>query len=673
VNERRGIATPWIILALAAAAFLLYANTLPNGLTLDDQAIIVENQFIRQVNPLGRYFSTGWWAGQGGYGDFLYRPLTLFSYGLQYGLHGTAPFGYHLVNLLLYTLCIVPVYRLLRRFTGRRSGAFWGTLIFALHAVHSEAVANVVGRAELLAFLCGVTVLWLHARAYHLPGFGRPLGFPVALPVALALFFCGAAAKESALLWLPVLLLWDLAGGRPGEGSLRKVRGNIVRTYLWYLLPAAGYLLLRLSAMAAAASPGTVYYPVNPLAWADTMVRLLTGIKLLFYQQLLLLFPFRLCSDYSFAAIQPVAHWYDPLFLLALAGNAAMAGTALLAWRRSRQLFFAITFFYTTALIGSNIPLAIGTIFGERLLFTPSFALALAAGWLLRRRGQEVDRRRVHALALTAIWLAASAVTAMGRGPQWQDNRTLFLHDLEVQPRSVVLNLRAAAIHRDEGDMAEAERLLLRSLEILPDDPVALNNLGELLRLSGRFSEANSRLRQALAAAAGPCWAPVPRNRALPCYNLGLLHLDRQQPVEAVHWLRKAALLDPSDREIRDSLLQAALSGGSDSGFLALQRQAEADFPGHPTWLYYQGLFELYRRQNPVTAEQHLAAALAADPRELRFHIALADLLAQTGRWTESAALYRVVLERFYLKPAQAAEINSRLLILEQRAAEGSR
>lgn len=661
---------PVILLCLAGAAFLVYANTLPNGLTLDDTAIISGNDLVRSLTPLSRYLESGWWSGQKGYGDDLYRPLTLFSLGLQYAIHGAAPFGYHLVNLLLYALCLPPVYLLLRRLTCCEKGALWGSLVFALHAVHSEAVANVVGRAELLAFLFGITVLCLHARGYQLLRFGRAVG----LPLALACFFCAAASKESALAWLPVLVFWDFATTRPDQRPGKRAATELARSYVYYLLPAAAYLLLRLSTLAATSSPREVYYPVNPLAWAETAVRMMTGIKLLFYQILMLLFPFRLCSDYSFEAISLVRIWYDPLFLLALAGHAALVIVAVLTWRRGRPLFFAVAFFYATSLITSNILLAIGTIFGERLLFTPSFALAVTAAWLLRRREKRAgesefpppaDRRRVHALGLVALWLAASTVTAMGRGPQWGDNRTLFVHDAERQPKSVVLNLRAAKIRMDEGDTAEAERLLRRSLEVLPDDPVALNNLGELYRLTGRGREADTQLRQALRATADPRWASIPRNRALPCYNMGLLRIARDRPVEAVFWLRKAVFLDPDDIEMRDSLLQAALTGAPDADVRHWIGEAGERFPDHPAWHYYRGLFELYRRQNPGEAELHITDALAADPGELRFHIALADLKAQTGHWQESAALYRGVLDRFPLQPAQAAEIQNRLRILE--------
>jgi tetratricopeptide (TPR) repeat protein len=659
-------------LCLAVAAFVVFANTLPNSLTLDDAALVGDNPLVRQLTPLSRYLTADWWAGQQGYGDQLYRPLTMLSLGLQYAIHGAAPLGYHLVNLLLYALCLPPVYLLLRRLTGCSRGALWGSLVFALHAAHSEAVATVVGRAELLAFLFGALTLLLHARDYRLPRLGRAAG----LPLALACCFCAAASKESGLAWLPVLVLWDLTVPGRGPGDRQRLLIGF-RSYVWYLLPAAGYLLLRSAALSALSGPAAIYYPVNPLAWSGTAVRLLTGIKLLFYQVPLILFPFRLSSDYSYGAISLVDSWTDPLFLLALAVHGALAAVAVLAWRRCRPLFFAIAFFYATSLVTSNIPVAIGTIFGERLLFTPSFALAAAAAWFLRRPGKQtgpnqspplMDRRRLRALGLVSLWLAASAVTAMARGPQWQDNRTLFLHDIRRQPKSVVLNIRAASIHRDEGDSAEAERLLLRSLEILPDDPVALNNLGELYRLNGRSREAEEMLQRALGAAAGRRWAPVPRNRALPSYNLGLLRIAMNRPGEALPWLRKAAFLDPQDVGIHDALLQTALSAAGESDFRRWLDQAVAAFPGHPVWRYYLGLFELYRRSDPAAAEIHLAAALAADPGELRFHIALADLKAQTGRWQESTVIYRRILEQFSLQPAQAAEIQNRLRILEHRA-----
>lgn len=646
------------LLLIAGAAFLVFANTLPNGLTLDDVALVENNPLVRQLTPLHRYLTTSWWSGQQGFGDALYRPLTLLSFGLQHAVHGASPFGYHLANLLLYSLCLLPVHGLLRRLVGCRRAALWGSLAFALHAVHSETVAGVVGRAELLAFLFGATALLLHARDYELPHLGRPGG----RLLALACLFCAGASKESGLAWLAALVLWDLsAPDREGTIGQRLLTG--IRSWGWYLVPAAGYLLLRAWALSASAGPSTIYYPVNPLAWSETTVRVLTGIKLLFYQQVLILLPFRLVSDYSFDSIALVQSTIDPWFLAALAAHAALAAGAVPAWRRARPLFFAVGFFYATAAITSNIPLAIGTLFGERLLFTPSLSLAVAVGWLLRRR-EPLDRRQVHALGLVALWLAASAVTAMSRGPQWRDNRTLFLTDVERQPRSVVLNLRAASVRLDEGDTAEAERLLLRARGLLPDDPVVLNNLGELYRLTDRPVEAEATLREAYEAAAAPRWSGVTRNRALPGYNLGLLRIAGGRPDEALPWLEQATALDPGNLDVRDTLLQAALSTAPEERFRQLLAAAEQTFPGHPLWRYYRGLFALARQGRATEAREHLAAALAADPGEIRFHIALADLAAQTGRFEESAARYRRVLDTFTLQPAQAEEIRSRLRIL---------
>jgi len=650
----------WLpLLLIAGAAFLVFANTLPNGLTLDDVALVENNPLVQQLTPLHRYLSSSWWSGQQGYGDALYRPLTLFSFGLQHAVHGTAPFGYHLVNLLLYSLCLLPVYGLLARLFGCRRAALWGSLVFALHAVHCETVAGVVGRAELLAFLFGATALLLHARAYELPRVGRWGG----LILALVCLFCAGASKESGLAWLAALVLWDLAApDRDGAIGQRLLTG--IRAWGWYLIPTAGYLLLRAWALSASAGPSTVYYPVNPLAWSDTTVRVLTGIKLLLCQQLLILFPFRLVSDYSFDSIGLVHSVADPWFLAALAAHTAVAAGAILAWRRSRPLFFAIAFFYATAAITSNIPLPIGTIFGERLLFTPSLSLAVAAAWFLQRR-KALERRQIHLLGLVALWLAASAVTAMGRGPEWRNNRTLFLADVERQPKSVVLNLRAASIRLDEGDTAEAERLLLRARGLLPGDPVVLNNLGELYRLTGRPVEAEASLREAYQAAAGPRWSSVARNRALPSYNLGLLRIAEGRPDQALPWLEQATALDPGNLDARDTLLQAGLSTLPEERFRRLLADAEAAYPGHPLWRYYRGLFALARQGRAAEAEAHLATALAADPGEIRFHIALADLKAQTGRFAESATIYRRVLKSFQLQPEQAAEITNRLRMLE--------
>lgn len=136
------------ILAIAAIAFLVFANSLWNGFALDDVPIVKENPAIRRLSNLRAIFGNGYWPENK---VFLYRPLVILSYALNYAVAGVRPFTYHLVNVLLHAGNSALVYCLFVALFKARGVALAGAAAFALHPIHTEAVANVVGRAELLA------------------------------------------------------------------------------------------------------------------------------------------------------------------------------------------------------------------------------------------------------------------------------------------------------------------------------------------------------------------------------------------------------------------------------------------------------------------------------------------------------------------------------------------
>src|SRR5262249_15309722 len=161
-------------------------NSLPGALVYDDLNAIVRNPAVTDLD-VRRIVSTGSWFAPSGYTD-LYRPVTTATLAANYALHGTAPLGYHVVNVVLHAAVCVVLVLVLSRVTGDAAIALVAGLLFAAHPVHTEAVASVVGRAELLA--AGLALLsWWIVVARH--------GLPASLLAALVLF-AGALAKENA-------------------------------------------------------------------------------------------------------------------------------------------------------------------------------------------------------------------------------------------------------------------------------------------------------------------------------------------------------------------------------------------------------------------------------------------------------------------------------------------
>ena len=164
---------------LFVLAFGLYLNTLPYGYVLDDKIVITENQFTKNgLSGIPDILTTDAFVGFYGKEKNLvagkrYRPLSIVTFAIEYQFFGKAPFVSHLINVLLYAFTCLLLYQLMKRMFPDRKGNPWFlttpfiiSLIFVVHPLHTEAVANIKGRDELLALLASLgalhyTLKWL--------------------------------------------------------------------------------------------------------------------------------------------------------------------------------------------------------------------------------------------------------------------------------------------------------------------------------------------------------------------------------------------------------------------------------------------------------------------------------------------------------------------------------
>src|SRR5215472_6343345 len=202
---------------LLAAVVLAYANTLGNQFAMDDELYIMHNAQVTSPS-LARLFSPNPVSS-------VYRPLAFAVLALNWALSGPEPFGYHLLNLLLHAgvtwLLYILLQELFASWSEGKAVAFAAALLFAVHPIHTEAVAWVVGRAELLAagFLFAGWILHLRDR-----------------PVASLVCFAGALlSKESAAVFLALVLVGDYAIGRWKPRTRYALLGGLTLFYLMLL------------------------------------------------------------------------------------------------------------------------------------------------------------------------------------------------------------------------------------------------------------------------------------------------------------------------------------------------------------------------------------------------------------------------------------------------------
>jgi tetratricopeptide (TPR) repeat protein len=659
---------PWVLAALLLATAALYAPSLSGGFPFDDQFVAKAeygpgrpNPMVSQLRPVPEYFRSHYWRGWSETG-VEYRPVTILSYALTYRLAGrhTAETSLgealpqRVVNLLLHLACVLLVYALLRELSGSARAALAGALVFAVHAVHSEAVAAIVGRAELLGFALGCAASLLALRAVR--SRGRALG--VLSLLSAGIFFLAFCSKESALAWPGLLAVSLFARGDASKpAALRLVQG-LGFAALVSALPALVFLGLRASALAALPEAPPPDPMVNPLAHVPDAARWLTAIRVLGHGLWLTLFPFRLVCDYGLAVFPILNSPFDPRFLASAAALLALLGGGLrLGWRHPLLLAGAACFL-GFAFLTSNLVVVIGTIFGERLLYAPSLALCFAVAWAVQH-APERPSARFAAACLLALWVGLSALVTGQRAVVWRDNETLYARDLVAQPRSARLHYLASDRALLRGDRAGQFRHLEAAFHLKPEVPRAWLRLAWFFQRQGRSQEAMRALARGSAAAQ----MRAPRY----LFHLHWTQLELESPespeqgavLAAAQQATRALLASPADRAaLREALTDnapavrtwlVAADHLARSGELGLARRALQEgivalapaSEDHRFGLLWNLTGVLDAGGDRVGAADALASALEADPSAWRQRLDQVYTL-QTRGWdaTRLASLF---------------------------------
>lgn len=460
VGEKKvGIRRERWFFGLMLLAALLYLPTVWFGFAYDDILQITLNP---QVNGgakagVGAVFFEPTPPGN------LYRPLATASYRVTYLMGGGAPWIFHLVNIMLYALCAVLVLVLYRRYLGEKA-ALVGGVLFVVHPIHVEVVANAIGRAELLAAVFGLGGFLLVSESR---GFGRA-------GIGAVLIVLGALGKESALAVYPLALgarWWGVQRDRR-FGANAGVTGVCAALIL-------GYLALRSNALDGAIVPHVdgVAWVENPVFHLGFLERLVPCLKILGDYLALLIAPLRLSADYSSVVSEFFAEVYSPVGALRVALFGSFLGL-LWFFRRESWAFLGV-WFLGAFLLTANIVLPIGTIMGERLAFLPSVGFI---GWMVGVGGKLLGRTSPALLRFAVVLIVVCFATrTAARIPVWRSNEMLLLHTVLDRPQSpkALYNYGVDLFVR-KGDLGEAERVFEAVLQVVPDHLLSLQALADI-------------------------------------------------------------------------------------------------------------------------------------------------------------------------------------------------
>lgn len=533
-----------LVLLLALLSTAPYVNTLWNDFTLDDHAIIVHNPVIRDLTNAGQMFATNYWSrgreNPGEFSDFgLYRPLTVLTYALDYRFWQLNPAGYHLSNLVLHAGTTILLFFIGRHLLASLMGGFAAASVFAVHPIHTEAVASIVGRAELLAALFFLLAFWFggpfltatERRTSRI----RASRFAAYSGVVALFYLLGLFSKETAVT-LPIVLLvydWTRQEDAPAAGKRDAARTpSLPITALRY--GALGIAALAYFAFRSHAVLG--FGEWTGFSGVSAGERVLTASRVLMEYLALLVFPHTLRAHYWKPEVPIAQSPAEPLVLLSLLLWIALGFLAFRSFRKARPLFFSMAWFFITILPVSNLLFAIGVGKAERILYLPSVGFCLLAGWLYGWLEKRMPTKGTLLLVLLIPILSIFAIRTYHRNRDWKDNLTLGLATLKASPTSPIFNSIVGVEYANRGEPDKAIPFLQEAIRQRPEWPGYYNNLGGAYFRKGLFDLAIEQYEQALR---------INPNDSMTHGNLGAVYFKKNQIDEAIKAFNLALQITP--------------------------------------------------------------------------------------------------------------------------------
>lgn len=540
-------------IVLAIAALLLYANTLGHDYTVDDTTVIKNNKFTTQgIAGLDEIFSSSYRAGFWDRKEGLYRPLSVAMFAIEWSIAPENPFPGHLINVLIYALIAIILLSLLKDLLRDLHPLIpiAVTALWLFHPLHTEVVANIKSRDELLSFLFGILSLSTLFRSIC----EEKISFVV---LSGFYFFLALLAKESSVTWAGVipLALWCFT-----KADTKKIIGYSAV----YIGIIGVFFVLRIATIGEIAGGYELMLINNSLVGAtDITSRFATALLIMGKYLWLFVFPKTLVFDYSYNTI-PLAGLSHPGALISAVVLIGGLIYALKELPKRSVASFGILFFFGTVVLVSNIFFLIEATMAERFVFTPSLGLCLLTGFFMNRflpaTGSKQEGITLSDIRNTKLFLPLTLILVLfagrtiSRNADWKNNLTLLQHDVKVSPESARIRyalgstlLVEEALKAPEGSTERINLLdrsiaeLSKGVSILPNYNDAWYHLGIAYKERGDAANAVKAFETARGY--------KPFTEASRLVSAGVAYGMNKQYDKAISDLKAATQMDPGDAD----------------------------------------------------------------------------------------------------------------------------
>jgi Tfp pilus assembly protein PilF len=609
-------------------AFLQYANTFRHDYAWDDKLVITANPYtIRGVAAIPEIFAARVSVPY----KNEYRPVPQAMFALEYEASGGNPHVGHVFNVLWYAATCVVVYWFVQfaLACGDVLFPFCVALLFAVHPLHVEVVANIKSRDEILSLFFGLSAVMLAVKAIEQWNGKFLLG-------TVPLFVLALLSKSDAVTLLPVIAL--VAWYRAPEWRMSRklaLAGGVIALCTTPLVLLIRYSQNTVSPKASAQLSSTVLN--NIFLWSKHPHQITpTSIVIIGRYLRLFLYPHPLIQLYGYDQI-PLNRWSDAPVLILVIVFGAMVWWGFKHWREKPTPMFGVIFFAVTYSVYSNFLFLAPDTMADRYLFMPSLGLAIALVWSLFRLAS-IDLRRAPQNGARVRWvgagflllLCAYSARTFVANRDWENDSTLIFNRIRYMTNNAaaeaidgfMLNRASAEAPSAElarEDKIEAMKAFTRAIEIYPEFYGAWISVGKIFAQQGMNDKAE------LAFLRAQRLEPLSSDGYL-C--LGILHLAQRDENIATMYLEKAVLLDPQEEEAYVMLGRTYLEADKIENLGSMAMTATKWFPQN---LELRALLATYyfRKQDYKQAINLARSVLSRDPQNFLAMAILSSPAAQ--------------------------------------------
>ena len=496
-------------IVFAIVIIIVYGQTLRFGFVLDDDLYIVKNPTVQNgISFIPQTFFHGISEHFKGSNFMGYRPATMSLFIIEYSVFASNPAGFHLVNLLLYFLIAVQLFYFLQKILSNYHSyyPFIIVLLFLLHPIHTEVVANIKSQDELLSGLFILLALnyfirWTNANDKKL------------LVISCILFLAALFSKESSIAYILIFpaLLWLLFN--------TSILNSFKKAFPLFLMGAL-FLGFRFIALQDVVQGYETSARENILYAASSFNEVwATKFEILYHYFTKTLIPTNLSWDYSFNQIPIVTFSsYRPIVSVLLCMLCAFVFMKNL--KRNQEIAFGVFWFFVLLAPTCNMFIMNGTTFGERFLFMPivgAVLIAVVLGKILLHLDISQSPFKANKNFTIGFVIVGSIFLfqSVSRASDWKDNLTLFQSGVISSPNSARTNVALATEYMNKAE----KELVPQTRNSLVDS--ALLYFFKTVKIDTAFSDA---------------W-----------YKLGLIHAIKSDNNKAVEYYRTAIRYNPKN------------------------------------------------------------------------------------------------------------------------------